>query len=115
MAGKLIFLMMTECPLIEIATVRFFSFWFEIIPWIVSTTAVEFINAPSTMASEGSGAMEKLASEMPFLDSFSWTSLMELDPMSRPSAFLPRAIGREPSPKRSDHGHPVSREYHSGV
>jgi hypothetical protein len=58
---------------------------------MVSTTAVAFINAPSTMASEGSGAIEKLArGEMPFLDSLSCTSLMELEPMSRPRAFLPR-------------------------
>ena len=62
MAGRLIFLMMTEWPLIEIAHWRFFSFCAATIAWMVSTTAPLFMTAPSTMASEGSGAIEKLAS-----------------------------------------------------
>ena len=56
MRGMEIFLMMTLWPETPMATSRFFSLYWAISWRMASTIAVEFISAPSTMASGGSGA-----------------------------------------------------------
>src|SRR4051812_31779338 len=62
---------------------------------MASTIAVEFIRAPSTIASGGSGATPNASSTKPRLPaSLSWTSFTEDEPMSRPSASLLFAILR---------------------
>src|SRR4051794_38934523 len=62
---------------------------------MASTIAVEFISAPSTIASGGSGATPNASSWKPrFPASLSWTSFTEDEPMSRPSASLLFAILR---------------------
>ena len=62
MRGIWIFLMMTEWPETPMATSLFFTFSSFISSCTAWTMAVEFINAPSTMASGGSGFMPKLCS-----------------------------------------------------
>ncbi len=57
--GMLIFLMMTECPETPMAASRFLSLYCVTRLRIASTMAVEFISAPSTMASGGSAATPK--------------------------------------------------------
>jgi hypothetical protein len=60
--GMLIFLMITEWPETPIAASRFFSLYWATRPRIASTIAVEFISAPSTIASGGSVATPKASS-----------------------------------------------------
>jgi hypothetical protein len=57
--GRLIFLMITECPDTEVATSFDLIFCDWKSSWIASTTALEFMSAPSTMASGGSCTMPK--------------------------------------------------------
>ena len=54
-----IFLMITEWPLTPMATSLFLSLYWATSSRMASTMAVEFISAPSTMASGGSGATPK--------------------------------------------------------
>ncbi len=56
MRGMEIFLMITLWPLTPMATSRFFSLYWARSWRMASTMAVEFINAPSTIASGGRGA-----------------------------------------------------------
>src|SRR5438552_7538517 len=70
------------------AASRFFSLYWLVSWRMASTMAVEFIRAPSTMASGGSGATPKASRMKPRLASLSWTSFTELLPMSSPSASL---------------------------
>src|SRR5437868_12015204 len=92
MRGMEIFLMMTLWPETPIATSRLFSLYWVMSWRMASTIAVEFIKAPSTMASGGSGATPNASRTYPRLASLSWTSFTEEDPMSSPSASLLFAI-----------------------
>ena len=60
--GIWIFLMITEWPRTPIATSFAFTRCSASSPWIASTIALEFMSAPSTIASGGSGAEPKPAS-----------------------------------------------------
>src|SRR3954464_420058 len=96
MRGMEIFLMITLWPETPMATSRFFSLNWLTSCRMASTMAVEFISAPSTIASGGSGATPKASSEKPrFPASLSCTSFTDEEPMSRPSASLFFAIARK--------------------
>ena len=60
--GSEIFLMMTEWPRTPIATSFAFTFCWAKSSWIAWTMAAEFMSAPSTIASGGSGAEPKASS-----------------------------------------------------
>src|SRR5438270_9527871 len=92
MRGMEIFLMITLWPETPMATSRLFSLYWVISWRMASTIAVEFIKAPSTMASGGRGATPNASRTYPRFASLSWTSFTEEDPMSSPSASLLFAI-----------------------
>ena len=62
MRGIEIFLMITEWPETPMATSFCLIFSSPSSSWIACTIAVEFISAPSTIASGGSGFIPKLCS-----------------------------------------------------
>src|SRR5215471_8814466 len=89
MAGREIFLMMTEWPDREVPNSGFRTFNPETMRLTVSTTREESMMAPYTMASGDSVSRPVLTSlNPPALASFSSTSLTAEDPMSRPTRFL---------------------------
>src|SRR5207248_2234140 len=92
MRGMEIFLMMMLWPETPMATSRFFSLYWAMSCRMASTMAVEFIKAPSTIASGGSGATPNASRTYPRLASLSWTSFTDEDPMSSPSPSFLLAI-----------------------
>ncbi len=92
--GRLIFLTITEWPETEVTTSFVLILKLLIRSRIVSTITTESIRDPSTMASGGMVAMAELINRCPLLVSVSSTTLMELEPISKPitSFFFPSTM-----------------------
>src|ERR1700693_693331 len=87
-AGRIIFLTITECPETENATALVLSFCSSTKPLMISTTLPESITVPSTMRSLSIGAIPSFSREYPFLPCLSCRSLILLDPMSSPTRAI---------------------------
>src|SRR5262249_42887814 len=89
MAGREIFLMMTECPDREVPNSGLRTFSAETIRLTVSTTREASMMAPSTIASGERLSRPVLTRRYPPpFASFSSTSLIAEDPISSPTRFL---------------------------
>src|SRR5574341_129484 len=90
-AGSVIFLTITECPEMDVAT-RFSRIRFSFRTVLIAVTTLSaFITAPSTIASGSSDLTPNFCSTYRPLASFICTALMQLEPISNPSKFFSEA------------------------